>query len=424
MNLAVIGSGGREHSICYKLKQSNKINKLICIPGNAGTRDLAENINIDIKNFQEILKVIKIKKIDIVIVGPEEPLVNGIVNFLNNEGVRVLGPDKFASKLEGSKAFMKDLCKKNNIPTAKYGVFEDYSSAVHFLLNNKTPIVVKADGLAAGKGVSICKNIEEAKTKVKEILDGKFKSSRKVILEEFLQGEELSYFIISDNNCYKFFGSAQDHKKVGEGDVGPNTGGMGAYSPSNLLNEEVDNKIKKKIIEPTLKEMKKLGHPYTGFLYAGLMVSNGEPYLIEYNIRLGDPECQVLMMRLKTDLLEILDLVTKNELKKIKIEWEDDNAITVVLCAKGYPDNYIKDREIKNINKVKIDKNNQIFHAGTYHKDNRIFSSGGRVLNITSKASKLKVARDKSIENLKKISWIDGFFRKDIGWRVIKNENN
>ncbi len=424
MNLAVIGSGGREHSICYKLKQSNKINKLICIPGNAGTRDLAENINIDIKNFQEILKVIKIKKIDIVIVGPEEPLVNGIVNFLNNEGVRVLGPDKFASKLEGSKAFMKDLCKKNNIPTAKYGVFEDYSSAVHFLLNNKTPIVVKADGLAAGKGVSICKNIEEAKTKVKEILDGKFKSSRKVILEEFLQGEELSYFIISDNNCYKFFGSAQDHKKVGEGDVGPNTGGMGAYSPSNLLNEELDNKIKKKIIEPTLKEMKKLGHPYTGFLYAGLMVSNGEPYLIEYNIRLGDPECQVLMMRLKTDLLEILDLVTKNELKKIKIEWEDDNAITVVLCAKGYPDNYIKDREIKNINKVKIDKNNQIFHAGTYHKDNRIFSSGGRVLNITSKASKLKVARDKSIENLKKISWIDGFFRKDIGWRVIKNENN
>ena len=424
MNLAVIGSGGREHSICYKLKQSNKINKLICIPGNAGTRDLAENINIDIKNFQEILKVIKIKKIDIVIVGPEEPLVNGIVNFLNNEGVRVLGPDKFASKLEGSKAFMKDLCKKNNIPTAKYGVFEDYSSAVHFLLNNKTPIVVKADGLAAGKGVSICKNIEEAKTKVKEILDGKFKSSRKVILEEFLQGEELSYFIISDNNCYKFFGSAQDHKKVGEGDVGPNTGGMGAYSPSNLLNEELDNKIKKKIIEPTLKEMKKLGHPYTGFLYAGLMVSNGEPYLIEYNIRLGDPECQVLMMRLKTDLLEILDLVTKNELKKIKIEWEDDNAITVVLCAKGYPDNYIKDREIKNINKVKIDKNNQIFHAGTYHKDNRIFSSGGRVLNITSKASKLKVARDKSIENLKKISWIDGFFRKDIGWRGIKNENN
>ena len=425
MNLAVIGSGGREHSICYKLKQSNKINKLICIPGNAGTRDLAENINIDIKNFHEILKIIKVKKIDIVIIGPEEPLVNGIVDFLSNEGVRVLGPDKFASKLEGSKAFMKDLCKRNNIPTAKFGVFEDYNSAVQFILNNKTPIVVKADGLAAGKGVSICKSVEDAKIKIKEILDGKFKSSRKVVLEEFLQGEELSYFVISDNNCYKFFGSAQDHKKVGEGDVGPNTGGMGAFSPSSLLNDELENKIKKKIIEPTLNEMKKMGHPYSGFLYAGLMISNGEPYLIEYNIRMGDPECQVLMMRLKTDLLEILDLVTKNELKKIKIEWEDDYAITVVLCAKGYPGNYIKDSEIKNIKKINTDEYNQIFHAGTCYKDNKIFSNGGRVLNITSKASKLKAARDKSLENLAKISWVDGFFRKDIGWRAIKkNENN
>ncbi len=425
MNLAVIGSGGREHSICYKLKQSAKINKLICIPGNAGTEDLAENIDIDIKNFEEILKIIKIKSIDIVIVGPEEPLVNGIVDFLNKEGVKVLGPDKFASRLEGSKAFMKDLCKKNNIPTAKFGVFEDYDSAFKFLKNNKTPIVVKADGLAAGKGVFICNSKEEATKKIKEIIEGKFKSSRKVILEEFLEGEELSYFVISDNNCYKFFGSAQDHKKVGEGDVGPNTGGMGAYSPSNLLNDELENKIKKKIIEPTLREMKKLGHPYKGFLYAGLMISKGEPYLIEYNIRMGDPECQVLMMRLKTDLLEILDLVTKNELNKIKIEWHEDNAITVVLCAKGYPGNYVKDSEIKNIDKIKNSKNNQIFHAGTYKKHNRVFSSGGRVLNITSKANKLKTAREKSLENLKKISWTDGFFRNDIGWRAIKkNEDN
>ena len=425
MNLAVIGSGGREHSICYKLKQSAKIGKLICIPGNAGTKDLAENINIDIKNFKEILKIIKIKNIDIVIVGPEEPLVNGIVDFLNKEGVKVLGPDKFASKLEGSKSFMKDLCKRRKIPTAKFGVFEDYNNAVNFLLNNKTPIVVKADGLAAGKGVSICNSIEEAKRKIKEILEGKFKSSRKVLLEEFLEGEELSYFIISDKNCYKFFGSAQDHKKVGEGDVGPNTGGMGAYSPSNLLNDELDKKIKKKIIEPTLEEMKNLGHPYKGFLYAGLMISNGEPYLIEYNIRMGDPECQVLMMRLKTDLLDIFDLATKNELKKISVEWCNDDAITVVLCAKGYPGNYIKNSEIKNINKVETDKNIQIFHAGTYDKDNKIFSKGGRVLNITSKANKLEIARDKSLENLKKISWNDGFFRSDIGWRAIKkNENN
>ena len=422
MIIAIIGSGGREHAICEKINLSKKVKKIFCLPGNGGTNKVAENVAIDINNFEELKKFLIKNNVDLTIIGPEEPLVNGIVDFLSKEGVKVLGPDKFASKLEGSKAFMKDLCKKNNIPTAKFGVFEDYDSAIHFLENNKIPIVVKADGLAAGKGVSICNNIEEAKNKIKEIMEGKFKSSKKVVLEEFLEGEELSYFVISDNNCYKFFGSAQDHKKVGEGDVGPNTGGMGAYSPSNLLSDELENKIKKKIIEPTLKEMKNLGHPYTGFLYAGLMISNGEPYLIEYNIRMGDPECQVLMMRLKTDLLEILDLVTKNELKKVNIEWYEDNAITVVLCAKGYPGNYIKDSEIKNIDKVKTDKNNQVFHAGTYNKDNRVFSSGGRVLNITSKANKLKVARDKSLENLKKISWIDGFFRRDIGWRAVNKK--
>jgi len=406
----------------FAISKSPLCEKLYCIPGNAGIKEVAECKNIKISNFSYIKKFIKEKKINFVVVGPEEPLVNGIVDKLNKLKIKTFGPNKKASILESSKSFTKDFCKRNNIPTAKFGVFEDYDSAVHFLESNKTPIVVKADGLAAGKGVSICNNIEEAKNKIKEIMEGKFKSSKKVVLEEFLEGEELSYFVISDNNCYKFFGSAQDHKKVGEGDVGPNTGGMGAYSPSNLLNDELDNKIKKKIIEPTLKEMKNLGHPYTGFLYAGLMISNGEPYLIEYNIRMGDPECQVLMMRLKTDLLEILDLVTKNELKKVNIEWYDDNAITVVLCAKGYPGKYIKDSEIKNIDKVETDKNNQIFHAGTYIKDNRVFSSGGRVLNITSKANKLKAARDKSLENLKKISWIDGFFRRDIGWRAVNKK--
>jgi len=422
MKVGIIGSGGREDAICKSLKNSNKINKIFCFPGNAGTAKVAENVIIDLNNFEEIKNFVLEKKIDLIIIGPEKPLVEGLVDYLEKFKIKVFGPNKLASQLEGSKIFTKKICEKFNIPTAKFGVFEDYDSAVHFLESNKTPIVVKADGLAAGKGVSICNNIEEAKNKIKEIMEGKFKSSKKVVLEEFLEGEELSYFVISDNNCYKFFGSAQDHKKVGEGDVGPNTGGMGAYSPSNLLNDELENKIKKKIIEPTLKEMKNLGHPYTGFLYAGLMISNGEPYLIEYNIRMGDPECQVLMMRLKTDLLEILDLVTKNELKKVNIEWYDDNAITVVLCAKGYPGNYIKDSEIKNIDKVETDKNNQIFHAGTYIKDNRVFSSGGRVLNITSKANKLKAARDKSLENLKKISWIDGFFRRDIGWRAVNKK--
>tara|TARA_B100000929_G_scaffold102033_1_gene80623 strand:- start:4042 stop:5325 length:1284 start_codon:yes stop_codon:yes gene_type:complete len=425
MNLAVIGSGGREHSICYKLKQSTKVKNLICIPGNAGTKKIAKNINVNILDFDEVYRVVKNHNIDIVIVGPEEPLVNGIVEFLNKKGTRVLGPDKFASQLEGSKAFMKDLCKKNNIPTAKFGVFEDFNSAVNFLMENNIPIVVKADGLAAGKGVTICKSIEEAKEKIKEILEGKYKSSRKVVLEEFLEGEELSYFSIVDKNSYQFFGSAQDHKKVGEGDTGPNTGGMGAYSPSNLLTDKLEQKIKKKIINPTLKAMETLGHPYRGFLYAGLMISKGEPYLIEYNIRMGDPECQVLMMRLKTDLLEIIDCATKDKLNNLKIEWNNNNCITIVLCAKGYPGNYIKDSEIKNLSEIISDQTNQVFHAGTYEKNKKIFSSGGRVLNITALGKDLIEARNKSLIKLKKINWIDGFFRKDIGWRAIKkNEDN
>ena len=424
MNFAVIGSGGREHSICFKLKQSPKIKRLICIPGNAGTREIAENINININNFDEILAVIKKFEIDIVIVGPEEPLVNGIVDFLKNEGIRVLGPDKFSSQLEGSKAFMKNLCKENNIPTARFGIFEDFKSACDFLSKSKTPIVVKADGLAAGKGVSICNSHNEAKIKIKEIIEGKYKSSNKVVLEEFLHGEELSYFVLADDNCYKFFGSAQDHKKVGEGDIGPNTGGMGAYSPSNLITAELELKIKKEIIEPTLKAMKDLGHPYSGFLYAGLMISGGKPYLIEYNIRMGDPECQVLMMRLKSDLVEIADSATRNNLQKTKIEWSENKSITIVLCAKGYPGKYIKDSEIKNLKDLKIDKDNQVFHAGTYIKDKKILSNGGRVLNITSSAKELIDARKKILTNLDKIKWDDGFYRKDIGWRAIKNENN
>ena len=263
---------------------------------------------------------------------------------------------------------------------------------------------------------------EEALKKTKEILDGKFKSSHQVVLEEFLEGEELSYFVIVDKNSYHFFGTAQDHKRVGEGDVGPNTGGMGAYSPAPLLTDQLENKIKKKIVEPTLKAMKDLGFPYKGFLYAGLMIKKGEPYLIEYNIRMGDPECQVLMMRLKTDLLEIIDSATKNKLNNLKIEWEKKNCITIVLCAKGYPSNYIKNSEIKNLFSISADENNQIFHAGTYEKNNKIYSSGGRVLNITSASDSLIKARNKSLSNLNKINWNDGFFRKDIGWRVINNK--
>ena len=421
MNLAVIGSGGREHAICYKLKQSPKIQKLICIPGNGGTEKIAENIYEDIQNFDALYQIIKKQKIDIVVVGPEQPLVKGLVNYLNKKKIRVFGPDKFSSQLEGSKAFMKNLCKKNNIPTANFGVFNNFNDASSFIKKNGVPIVVKADGLAAGKGVSICNSTEEALKDVKEILDGKFKSSNKVVLEEFLDGEELSYFSVVDENSYHFFGSAQDHKKVGEGDTGPNTGGMGAYSPAPLLTNKLEDKIKKKIIEPTLKAMKDLGHPYTGFLYAGLMIKKEEPYLIEYNVRMGDPECQVLMMRLKTDLLEIVDCATKNKLNNLKIKWNKKSCITIVLCAKGYPYKYIKDSEIKNLFNISTDENNQIFHAGTYLKNNKTYSNGGRVLNITSSSESLIEARNKSLVNISKINWSDGFFRKDIGWKTIDN---
>ena len=422
MNLAVIGSGGREHAICYKLKQSPKIKKLICIPGNAGTQKIAENIKEDISNFEALYQIIKKRNIDIVIVGPEQPLVDGLVDYLNKKKIRVFGPNKFSSQLESSKAFMKNLCKKNNIPTANFGIFNNLDDAVSFIKKNTLPVVVKADGLAAGKGVSVCTSREEAIKKTKEILEGKFKSSNQVVLEEFLEGEELSYFVIVDQYSYLFFGSAQDHKKVGEGDTGPNTGGMGAYSPVPLLTNQLEDKIKKKIIEPTLKAMKDLGYPYKGFLYAGLMIKKGEPYLIEYNIRMGDPECQVIMMRLKTDLLKIIDYATKNKLDNLKIEWSNKSCITIVLCAKGYPSNYIKDSEIKNLFNFLADENNQIFHAGTYEKNNKTYSSGGRVLNITSSSENLANARNKSLANINKINWMDGFFRKDIGWKIINNK--
>tara|TARA_Y100000590_G_scaffold91963_1_gene103918 strand:- start:3546 stop:4841 length:1296 start_codon:yes stop_codon:yes gene_type:complete len=424
MNLAVIGSGGREHALCYKLKQSKKVDKLFCIPGNAGTKELAENINEDPSNFDKIYKIIKKKKIDFIIVGPEEPLVNGIVDFLTERNIKVFGPDKFSSQLEGSKAFMKNLCKKNNIPTANFGIFEKLDEAVSFIKNSKIPIVVKADGLAAGKGVSICQSKEEAEIKTREIIQGKFESSKKVVLEEYIEGEELSYFSVVDKNTFHFFGSAQDHKRVGEGDTGLNTGGMGSYSPANLLTEQLEEKIKKKIIEPTLKALKKMGHPYKGFLYAGLMIKKNEPYLIEYNIRMGDPECQVLMMRLKTSLVDVVQSVINDSLENLNILWSSKSCMTVVLCSKGYPGIYKKNSEIKNLKKISMNENDQVFHAGTYEKNKKIYSNGGRVLNITSLAKDLLKAKNKCLDNIKKINWTDGFFRRDIGWRAIKKDED
>ena len=419
MNIALIGNGGREHAICSKLQESKKINNIFCIPGNAGTEDIAHNINIDFLNFKILHKYLKILKIEMVIIGPEEPLVKGLSDFLIKRGISVFGPSKYSSQLEGSKSFVKEICKKCNIPTADFKKCKNLKDVNIFLNKNKFPIVVKADGIASGKGVAICKNKKQVKKFCNEIFSGKFKSSRKLILEEYLEGEELSYFIIVDKNTYKFFGSAQDHKKVGEQETGPNTGGMGAYSPSPLLNNELEKKILNSIINPTLKFLKKRKKPFTGFLYAGLMIKNNEPYLIEYNVRMGDPECQVILPRLQSDLFEIINAVTKNKLKNIKIKWKHLKCMTTVLCSKGYPKTYKKNRCIHNFYKLKFDKSSTIFHAGTKKIDNKLFAVGGRVLNITSTGRSYLDIRNVIIKILKKINWKYGFYRKDIGWRVI-----
>ena len=422
MNVAVLGSGGREHSICYKLSQSKKIRRLFCIPGNAGTASYAININADTSNFKQLYNLIKKHNIKMIIVGPEQPLVEGIVDYFSLKGIKIFGPDKFCSKLEGSKYFTKKICKENNIPTAQFGFFNNLKKSKKFINTSKIPLVIKADGLAAGKGVYICNSKQKALFAVKEILSGKFKTSSKVLIEEFLNGEEMSYFIISDGKNYNFFGSAQDHKRVGENDKGPNTGGMGSYSPSTIINKKLENKILNKIVEPTLKALKKNNHPYKGILYVGLMILKNEPYLIEYNVRMGDPECQAIMARLKTDLFEIIDACINQKLKKIKIKWKKEKSMCIVLCSNGYPGIYKKNILIKNINKIKTKNNELIFHAGTIKIKNQIYSNGGRVLNFISLSKQLIKSRNNIINLIKKLNWKYGFYRKDIGWRAIKQK--
>jgi phosphoribosylamine---glycine ligase len=424
MNIGLIGSGGREHALCKKIYESKIVKKIICFPGNAGTAKLGTNINVNILDFKKVLNLIKFYKIDLVIIGPEEPLVKGLVNFLKNNRVRVFGPNKYAAKLEGSKAFMKDLCLQNKIPTAKFKICTKKSQVIIFLKRSKLPIVVKADGLASGKGVTICKTKKAVINISNEIFKGKFKSSKKLVLEEFLEGEEASYFLIVDNHSYKFFGTAQDHKRVRENDKGPNTGGMGAYSPAPIINKTLEKKIIDKIVEPTLLALKKRDNPYNGFLYVGLMIKNNEPYLIEYNIRMGDPECQVILPRLKTDLVKIIVNSVANKLKKIKIKWKKEKSMTIVLCSKGYPGSYKKNKIISNINKLKLLKNEFIYHAGTKIKNDRLISNGGRVLNITATGKSFLKIRHKIIKLIKKLNWKSGFYRKDIGWKIINKYAN
>ena len=420
MIIGIIGSGGREHAICAKILESKKVKKVYCFPGNAGTGLIATNVEIKIDQFDKIKEFVLNNKIDLLIVGPEKPLVEGIVDYFQNNNIKIFGPEKTASQLEGSKIFTKKICDKYNIPTAKFGIFNKISDANFFLKNTNFPIVIKADGLAAGKGVYICEDISSALNAAKEIFEGKFGIAKNILIEEFLKGEEMSYFIVSDGKIIKKFQTAQDHKRILEGDKGKNTGGMGAYSPSKLINKDLDEKILEKIIKPTIKGLNEIGSTFKGFLYAGLMIVNNEPYLIEYNVRMGDPECQTILPRLKTDIIDIFYACSEGKLDTIDIEWHEENSLCIVLCSKGYPDKYKNNFPILKLDKIKLKKNEFIFHAGTKKDNNKIYSNGGRVLNFVVNSNNFKISRNRAIQIIEELDWPNGYFRRDIGYKVIK----
>ena len=419
MKIAILGSGGREHALVNQMSLSEKTTKIFCIPGNAGTRHLAENVNLNLDNFESIYDFILKNKIELVVVGPEKPLVDGIADFLREKKIKVFGPNKVLSQFEGSKTFTKNVCKKYNIPTAKFNILKNLKQSIEYLNQVKFPIVIKADGLAAGKGVYICENLEKSNEAVKEIFNGKFGQADQIVIEEFLEGEEMSFFVISDGKSFKQFNTAQDHKRVGEDDTGKNTGGMGAYSPSALINKDLEKKIIDKIIEPTFRAIRDFGEEYIGFLYAGLMIKNNEPFLIEYNVRMGDPECQTILPLLKSDFLDIINACCEKKLNQSNLDWSDKKSLSIVLCSKGYPESYEKNVEIKNLNKIKNDKNNFMFHAGTISKNDKIFANGGRVLNFVSISESYLEARKSAIDKIEDLNWGGGFFRKDIGFKVI-----
>ena len=420
MKVGIIGSGGREHAICQSIKSSEKVKKIYCFPGNAGTDEIAVNINLDLNNFENLKNFILKEKINLIIVGPEKPLVDGLVDYLEEFNIKVFGPNKFASQLEGSKIFTKKLCQKFNIPTAKFGVFNDKTKSKEFIKKTNFPIVIKADNLASGKGVYICTTNIEANIAIDEIFNGKFGKAKNLLIEEFLDGEEMSFFVLSDGVTIKNFGTAQDHKRVLEGDMGKNTGGMGAYSPSRLINEDLEKKILNKIIRPTLKGLTEMGSEYKGFLYAGLMIVDNEPFLIEYNVRMGDPECQTILPKLKTDIFKVFLSCCEKRLKEINIEWLDKKSLSIVICSKGYPDKFNKNIEIENIKNLKLSPNEYLFHAGTSKQRERIYAIGGRVLNFVSVSDSFSDAKKKIIGNINKLNWTGGFYRKDIGYKVIK----
>ncbi len=420
MNILILGGGGREHALAWAVLQNPKCDKLIVAPGNAGIAAIADCASLDILNGAAVVNFCEENAIDFVIVGPEAPLAAGVADRLRDAGFLVFGPSEEAAKLEASKSFTKEICDAAKAPTAGYGHFTDADAAKAYIRQQGAPIVVKADGLAAGKGVIVAMDEDTALAAIDDMFGGEFGSAgAEVVIEEFMEGEEASYFILVDGETCLPIGTAQDHKRVGEGDTGLNTGGMGAYSPAPVLSDEIAEKAMEEIIKPTMKAMADRGTPYQGVLYAGLMIKDGQPRLVEYNVRFGDPECQVLMLRLGAQALDLMQACAEGRLGEAQVNWADDHAMTVVMAAKGYPGTYEKGSVIKGLDTLPETSSEMCFHAGTGEKDGQIVATGGRVLNVTARGATLKEAADRAYAMVDRIDWPEGFCRRDIGWRAL-----
>jgi phosphoribosylamine--glycine ligase len=423
MNILILGGGGREHALAWAVMQNPKCDKLIVAPGNAGIAQIADCAALDIMDGGAVAAFAEENAIDFVIVGPEAPLAAGVSDRLRDAGLLVFGPSQAAAQLEASKAFTKEICDAAGAPTAAWGRFTDAPAARAYVTAHGAPIVIKADGLAAGKGVVVAMTTEEALAAVDDMFEGAFGAAgAEVVIEEFLGGEEASFFVLCDGEAVLPMGTAQDHKRVGDGDTGPNTGGMGAYSPAPVLTDAVAARALDRIIRPTVAEMARRGTPYQGVLYAGLMIEDGEPRLIEYNVRFGDPECQVLMMRLGAQVLDLMQATAEGRLAETQVNWADDHALTVVLAARGYPGDYEKGSVIRGLDDLAEDSHHMVFHAGTAEDHGNIIATGGRVLNVTARGTTLQEAHDAAYATVDRIDWPGGFCRRDIGWRALPNK--
>jgi phosphoribosylamine--glycine ligase len=421
MNILILGSGGREHSLAWAVLQNPKCDKLVVAPGNAGIAQIADCASIDINDGGTVVEFAERNNIDFVVVGPEAPLAAGVADRLREAGILVFGPSKAAAALEASKAFTKEICDACGAPTAAYGHFTDAVAAKEYVRAQGVPIVVKADGLAAGKGVIIAETVAQAEAAIDDMFGGGFGAAgAEVVIEEFMEGEEASFFVLCDGENVLPIGTAQDHKRVGDGDTGPNTGGMGAYSPAPVLTDAIAERALAEIIRPTMAEMAKRGTPYQGVLYAGLMIEDGAPRLVEYNVRFGDPECQVLMMRLGAQVLDLLLAAAEGRLEGTRVNWAEDHAMTVVLAAAGYPGDYQKGSVIGGLEAIAQDSSNMVFHAGTALRDGKIVAVGGRVLNVTARGTTLAQAQVQAYAMVDALNWPEGFCRRDIGWRALE----